>query len=54
MSKHAVIKYHARSLGFSLSKSVDVPVEHVFRTVQTLKDEGNIIKSIVYVRGGVA
>jgi hypothetical protein len=51
--KHAIIRYHERTTGFALSKSVDVPVEHVFRTVQNLKNEGNIIKSIVYVRGGI-
>jgi len=49
--KHAIIRYHANTKGFSMSKSVDVSANDVQKTLDSLENAGNIITSVVYVGG---
>ena len=49
--KHAIIRYRANTKGFSMSKTVDVSANDVQKTLESLENAGNIITSVVYVRG---
>lgn len=49
--KHAIIRYRANTKGFSMSKTVDVSANDVQKTLESLENAGNIITSVVYIRG---